>query len=357
MSVSARLVSAFLGLLAFASTPANAQNAAWDIATEAVKAYDTDCRYFSSTDDACRSLFSAFDRALAHPEADSALEHSVLTAYLGARAAFGERLREEGRLDDAARELMIGFQMMMRHFDGGRHFHAIVENQDLQLQTALTMDALGKVAERDQIIANLRKAVDSFDKSRADVKSAGGTALLKTAYAGAFDFEEALAKRFEESTTDATIDDTLGEDEQRDVVVQERLRKTLEAYSRAEFWLRRRAEEDKDRAWSPTQASLSRAQAALCVKLCPDPEVRKFTAQWLAASCRAIPSDNGDLFEPALASLLPGPADPESCETAKVTWAVLNGALDAALDEFIDGQIRTMKDAAEGRVDTQALVE
>lgn len=194
MSSVGRLLTVLLGLCVMGSPPASAQNAAWDIAKNAVTAHYNDCSFFSETDDACRSLFSAFDQALAHPEADSALEHSVLSSYLQARMHFGRRLRERRRLQDAERELMLGLQMMIKHFDGGRHFHVVVENQDLQLQLVLTLDALGKLAERDTIVRNLRTAIDFFDKGRADVKSAGGTRLLRTAYEDAFQFEEELGK-------------------------------------------------------------------------------------------------------------------------------------------------------------------
>lgn len=342
-----RLFSLFLGVCVLGGAPGHTQNAAWDIAKRAMETHYNDCSFFSDTDDACRSLFSAFDQAMAHPEADAALEHSVLLSYLRARSSFGERLRRTGRVQDSERELMIGFQMMVRHLDGGRHFHTIIENQDLHLQIVLTMDSLGKHSERDTIISNLRGAIDSFERGSANVKSAGRTDLLRTAYLGAYKFEEALAKHIAKSAGFATIDDSLGDDDRQEAVARERAQQAIKAYGRAEAWLRRQSEEGFGAAWSNDQASLLREQAALCVDFCEESDLRRFTARWLAASCRAIPSDDKDLFEPALANVLPGYVDTEGCEGAQMAWAVLNGALDDAIDEEFRRQLQILKDAAE----------
>ena len=89
---------------------------------------------------ACRLLISGIERAMAAPDADASVRHGLYREFLNAQAVYGKDLRERGDLDESRAVLERGYQQMMAHYDGGKHFHALIDNLKLQselIQTAV----------------------------------------------------------------------------------------------------------------------------------------------------------------------------------------------------------------------------
>lgn len=187
-------------------------------------------------DEQCRKRIDAYQRALAAPDIDAAGRHLVLKHALHTQAVWGANARERGDTQLALTVLQPAYAEMIRHFDGGKHFHTVVENLKLQAEVYLTLNALGRTAEAQTVLANARGAADAIYRDRA--KAAGkphAEELLHLAIIGAERLETDLAKAASEKVKRSG--DTAAPAELTPLLDNE-----IEAWRRAATWIERSTE-------------------------------------------------------------------------------------------------------------------
>lgn len=325
-----------LGPALFAVGGAGAQdNAALDEARSAGK-YMADC-YGAGEDAACNAMLSAYQRAMMHPQADDGLRHAVLVHLLHTAAVYGERLRDAKRLLESANILSAGYQAMLQHLDGGKHFHTLIDNQRLQLQAALTMDAMGRTADRDGIVSRARGAVESLYGARA--QAAGRDHAVKLLHDGLREgewFEMELARHHAAKARDAS------DDAARDAS----LALALEAYGRADTWVRRQAEVGAGQDWAGSQAQISYERGMALWIADREEEASRAFGQSVASSCTVDDPKDRQRLARELANRLPGRGFPLMCERSAHVWQMTNGdfakALDAALVPLYDQMLKEL---------------
>ena len=299
-------------------------NAALDEARGAGK-YMADC-YGAGDDAACNGMLSAYQRAMTHPQADDGLRHAVLVHLLHTASVYGERLRDAGRLPESANILSAGYQTMLQHLDGGKHFHTLIDNQRLQLQAALTMDAMGRTADRDGIIARARGAVESLYGARA--QAAGRDHAIKLLHDGLGEgevFEMELARHYAAKARDAS------DDAARDAS----LALSLEAYARADTWVRRQAETGAGEDWAASQAQISYERGMALWNADREEEASRSFAQSVASSCTIDDPKDRERLAKELANRLPGRGFKLMCQRSADVWQLTNGDFSKALDEAL----------------------
>ena len=114
------------------------------------------------TVEGCESMIRHYQRAMAAPDADESIKHYIFKDYLHAKSVHGGNLLEKGKPQEAMAVLNEAYGEMMGHFENGKHFHTLIDNLPLQQQAYLTLRALGKDQEADQVLVNARGAADQL---------------------------------------------------------------------------------------------------------------------------------------------------------------------------------------------------
>lgn len=183
---------------------------------------------------ACLAMIAAYERAMNAPDATEAVRHHIFKYHIHAITIHGSNVREKKGAGAALAILEPAYAAVMRHFDGGKHFHALIDNLRLQQETALALAALNRHAEADNVLATARRAADQLHKARESIKGdENKTKLLHAAYLGSEMLETEIADFYRQRSLDKSH--SAEADANRD--------RAIAAYRRAEDWLRRKTDE------------------------------------------------------------------------------------------------------------------
>ncbi|HEY6916284.1 MAG TPA: hypothetical protein VI381_01440 [Allosphingosinicella sp.] len=207
----------------------------WEKEVISASRYTFEC-FGKGTDEGCQGRMDAFQRAFNAPDIDEGGRHYVLKDALHTLGVWGKNKREHGDKQGSIQILNGAYGMMMQHFEGGKHFHTIIENLPLQTEAYLTLDALGQADDAATVLNNARSAIDSFYGAREEFKgNKHQEDLLKTALVGSEHLETDIAKALEKQLDD------LGDG--GDQAKRDALNKRLEeAWRRAGDWIERATE-------------------------------------------------------------------------------------------------------------------
>lgn len=319
--------------IASATTPATAQENPAIAEVRAAGKHQLDC-YGAGEDAACIAMIGAYERAMSHPQATENIRHEVLRHYLHAHAVYGASLRKAKRLPDAQRVLSSGYRAMEQHFAGGAHFHTVVENQRLQLETALILDVTGRRQESDTVIGNARAALDQLYAVRD--RAQGRDHAIKLLHLGLREgrvFELGLARHFAERMRD----------ESEDAIRSDLLRRSTEAYARAELWLEREARTGAGSGWSVSQAEIRYELGMVQWDADRPNEASRAFAQATAAACTVDEARDRERLASEIANALPGPKSANLCEKAAYAWRLTNGDAKQAIGAAVDRLYEQMR--------------
>lgn len=112
-------------------------------------------------DQQCRALIAGYERAMEAPDADGSVRHALFREFLHAQAVFGAILRKRGDLKGASAVLEQGYVRMMEHYDGGKHFHTLIDNLRLQSELIQVLVMADQQAAVTQLLGNAREAADA----------------------------------------------------------------------------------------------------------------------------------------------------------------------------------------------------
>ncbi|WP_106638765.1 hypothetical protein [Allosphingosinicella vermicomposti] len=183
----------------------------------------------------CLAMIQHYYNAMMAPDADEGVKHYIFKDYLHAKSVHGGNLREKGKLEEAKAVLQPAYAEMIHHFEGGKHFHALIDNLPLQEETYLTLRALRQDQEAEQVLANARQAADQLHSQLEQSK--GNEHQMKLQHAGMLSsekFETAAAKYHKDRA------ETFKSEGKSDLAKAERDR-AIEGWRRASAWIERSA--------------------------------------------------------------------------------------------------------------------
>lgn len=329
----AAIVPSIAPSIALASGPATAQENPAIAEVRAAGKHQPGC-YGAGEDAACIAMIGAFERAMSHPQATDGLRHAILRHYLHTHAVYGAKLRKAKRLPDAQRILSSGYRAMEQHLAGGAHFHTVVENQRLQLETALTLDDAGRRQESDTVIGNARAVLDQLYAARDQAQSRDhAIKLLHLGLREGRVFELGLARHFAERMRD----------ESEDGIRSDLLRRSAEAYARAELWLEREARAGAGSGWSVSQAEIRYELGMVQWDADRPDEASRAFAQATAAACTVDEARDRERLASEIAKALPGPKSANLCAKAANAWRLTNGDAEQAIGAAVDRLYEQMR--------------
>ncbi|TFI57308.1 hypothetical protein E2493_15690 [Sphingomonas parva] len=171
----------FNALLAAALVAAPVGAAAPETATEADrlldKAYDIECPVFDSdllltsspekvesegarVEKACLARLAAIKAAHDAAAATETSRHRALKAYLSTITDLGRNDIERLKPASALRYLDDGFATMMGHYDGGKHFHTLIENLPLMFETHRALALVGRSEDSKAALGTAREVIE-----------------------------------------------------------------------------------------------------------------------------------------------------------------------------------------------------
>lgn len=227
----ATLVAACIALAplgASALTEEEARRSEWfSILSEATSKNRLACAG-AGDDAACAAEVAGVEAAMAASDATDSVRHFLsqrLLDTLRVRAANLIERRDYARADTVVSEASA---RMMAHYDGGKHFHVLLDSIGLMNQVAVLRIRQERWDEADAVIGLARMASDRAWAGRANV---GDAATAKERFRGTV----ADTEVFESSIADAYRD--LSESRTGDKTALQQ--KAYEAYGRAADWTRR----------------------------------------------------------------------------------------------------------------------
>lgn len=134
---------------------------------EAAGDHVADC-YGAGEDVACTALVAAYQRAMAAPDATEEVKHQLFGDYLHTVGVHGKGKRGRGDFAGAYALLAPAYQELVEHWNGGEHFHALVDNIPLVGETYMAMLATGKTSSARRILAFNRSSIETFYEKRKD---------------------------------------------------------------------------------------------------------------------------------------------------------------------------------------------
>lgn len=283
---------------------------------------------------ACMAMIAAYERAMNAPDATEAVRHRIFKDHIHAITVHGSNLREKKGAGAALAVLEPAYAAVMRHFDGGKHFHALIDNLRLQQETALALAALGRHAEAERVLSTARRAADYIYDARESFKGdENKTKLLHMAYLGSEMLETEMADFYRRRSFDESK--SAEADANRD--------RAIAAYRRAESWLRRKTDAGiRSMMDVRSDIRLAEIKLELGALLLEKKMTKEATEEFLTAF-----SISGALLDPKEAARF-GVRPAEGLEVlllkpvkerALLGWMSATGKLDEMISEYVDRMI------------------
>lgn len=343
MMLRSLLPSVLLALLPLAvQAQAPSQTEALRIFKEARDRHFAGC-FADSGLEACPALLEGYRRAAAAPDATAANRHDMM-AFIGEAAAQqGRKLRERKEYARALETLEPVFEEVRAHYDGGKHFHALIDSQKLQLEAGMSLLLLGRTSEGEQVLGTARRALDRLWDNRAQLTSPGGQALLRKGLFAGEEFETTLGALYRDSYH--------GEGKPHRIAGEPAALapQVLAAYRRAEQWLLRkyelkmadRMEHNVNNRYADIKLELGRVLLELDRK-------KEAEQEFLAASSVACELMQDGQSRGAKGNRkLDGELAERTCKRAAAGWSLASGEadkmFDAAFDAWYAGELARLK--------------
>ncbi|GGA87691.1 hypothetical protein GCM10011521_27620 [Arenimonas soli] len=295
-------------------------------------------------DDACAAMVAGYERAMNAPDATDAVRHALFGRRLQVVAVRGSKLREAGDVEAALRVLEPGYAAMVGHYEGGKHFHTVIENLRLQQEMVLALASAGRTAEAEGLLSAARSAADSVYAQRAQaVGNKSATELVYQAFVGSETLEAAIGEFFRDQSRAADAGGQAGA----------RRALALAAYQRAEQWLRRKVEAGV-RGGMDIRGDLRLSEFQLeQASLHLDGGAKKEAEDnFLSASAVCLYLNDDDVANFNLSPLQGAEVNIASsyCQRARLGWGLATGEaqkeIGEAVDKMVEQQLEIMREAA-----------
>lgn len=320
---------------------------AFQLFQETGKKYTFEC-FGSGKDEACAAMVQGYRDAMAAPDATDQIRHDMQSYLLHAISVRGGKLREKGQLEDALKVLQPGYGEMLQHYDGGKHFHALIDAQNLQQELGMTLLQLGRTAEGDTVIRNARGAVDRIWNERAKLTSKPAQDLLKKGMVAGESFETELGKLYRDNFRQARGN--------KQVIANlskaELAPRVVDTYRRAEQWLLRK-DEAGVAALMDVHANIRYAEIKFEIgdALYEQKKNKEATEEYLAAASAACGLvDKGDAAGAKGMDKMNADLARRTCDRASAGWSLASGeatkAFDKAFDTWYKDQLKLLDEGA-----------
>lgn len=182
----------------------------------------------------CDAAANKFRAAIGHAKADNALRHDLFPDYMRVVTTQGRIKREAGQFDEALAVLHPAYTEVVKHLDGGKHFHTLIDNMPLQQELYLNLATRKHAVEAKNVLGNARNIADLLDR---DVNRATAdprlVSILDRAYIGSERLETSVANFHRTSATEARKAGN-------PTHAKEEAAKSIEASRRALHWIQQR---------------------------------------------------------------------------------------------------------------------
>lgn len=182
----------------------------------------------------CDAAANKFRATIAHAKADNVLRHSLFAEYMRVVTVQGRIKREAGQYDEALAVLRPAYAEVIKHLDGGKHFHTLIDNMPLQQELYLNLAARKQDSEAATVLLNAREIARRLDlginRASADPRLLN---IVDRAYIGSEHLETSVAKFHRASATKARKDGDLAR-------AQQEAAKSIDASRRAIHWIQKR---------------------------------------------------------------------------------------------------------------------
>lgn len=133
----------------------------WQRELEAATALTNACVALDRID-ACVQRTGHLRQAMEAPDADEKIRHDLFATWMTAEREHGETLLLAGQTEQAAAVLVDAYSRVVRHVDGGRHAHALIDNARLMASLAEALLLLGNVESATNVVLNVRGVADHY---------------------------------------------------------------------------------------------------------------------------------------------------------------------------------------------------
>lgn len=300
---------------------------------ETGKKYTFEC-FGAGKDEACAAMVQGYRDAMAAPDATDQIRHDMQSYLLHAISVRGGKLRESGQLDQALQVLQGGYGEMLQHFDGGKHFHALIDAQNLQQELGMTLLQLGRTADGDTVIHRARGAVDRIWNERAKLTSKPAQDLLQKGMLAGERFESELGKLYRDNFKQARGNkQVIASLSKADLAPR-----VVDTYRRAEQWLLRK-DEAGIAGLMDVNANIRYAEIKFEIgdALYEQKKNKEAADEFLAAasaSCGMV--NKGDAAGAKGMDKLNADLSRRTCDRASAGWSLASGEFDKAFDKAFD---------------------
>ena len=307
------------------------------------KQYTFSC-FGEGKDEACAGMVQGYRDAMAAPDATDQIRHDMQSYLLHAISVRGGKLREKGQLDDALKVLQPGYGEMIAHYDGGKHFHALIDAQNLQQELGMTLLQAGRTADGDTVIRNARAAIDQLWSRRDKMTSKAGEALVKKGMLAGESFETELGKLYRDNFKQAR-----GNKQVIPKLTKADLApRVIDTYRRAEQWLLRKDEAGIG-SLMDVNANIRYAEIKFEIgdALYEQKRNKEATEEYLAAASAACGMvEKGKEAGAKGLDKMNADLSKRTCERASAGWSLASGefskAFDKAFDAWYDDQLKLL---------------
>lgn len=311
------------------------------------KKYTFEC-FGQGKDESCAAMVQGYRDAMAAPDATDQIRHDMQSYLLHAISVRGGKLREKGQLEDALQVLQGGYGEMLKHYDGGKHFHALIDAQNLQQELGMTLLQAGRTADGDTVIRNARGAVDQLWSQREKLISKAAQDLLKKGMLAGESFETELGKLYRDNFRQARGNKQLIPNLSKADLAP----RVVDTYRRAEQWLLRK-DEAGIASMMDVNANIRYAEIKFEIgdALYEQKRNKEATEEYLAAasaSCSMV--DKGKEAGAKGLDKMNADLSRRTCERASAGWSLASGefskAFDKAFDSWYADQLKLMEEGA-----------
>lgn len=306
---------------------------AFKLFQETGKKYTFDC-FGAGKDEACAGMVQGYRDAMAAPDASGQIRHDMQSYLLHAISVRGGKLREKGQLNDALKVLEGGYREMMEHYDGGKHFHALIDAQNLQQELGMTLLQLGRMQDGDSVIGNARGAVDRIWGQREKLTSKPAKDLLHKALVAGENFETELGVLYRDNFRQKRGNKQVIPN----MTKADLAPRVVDTYRRAEQWLLRK-DEAGVKSLMDVNANIRYAEVKFEIgdALYEQKKNKEATEEYLAAasaSCGLV--EKGDAKGAQGMDKLNADLARTTCDRASAGWSLASGEFSKAFDKAFD---------------------
>lgn len=320
---------------------------AFKLFQETGKKFTFDC-FGAGKDEACAGMVQGYRDAMAAPDATDQIRHDMQSYLLHAISVRGGKLREKGQLEEAFKVLEGGYREMMAHYDGGKHFHALIDAQNLQQELGMTLLQLGRTQDGDTVIRNARGAADRLWAQRDKLTSKPGKDLLNKGMLAGETFETELGELYRDNFKQKPGNkEVIANLSKADLAPR-----VVETYRRAEQWLLRK-DEAGIAGLMDVNANIRYAEIKFEIgdALYEQKKNKEATEEFLAAASAACTLvDKGKEAGAKGMDKLNADLARRTCDRASAGWSLASGefskAFDKAFDAWYADQLKLLDEGA-----------